>query len=209
MGTLTDTCPKPLLVAGGKALIEWQIERLHKAGINDIVINCGYLGKKIPEYLGNGNKYHVNIAYSMEPEQGLETGGGIVNALPLLGDKPFIVVNSDVWTDFSCKDFSLPDGMLGHLVLVLNPEHNPKGDFALKDNGIVTEMGEDKYTFSGIGIYHPELFRSFTPRFFPLAPVLRSAIVGHKISGEVFYGEWMDVGTPERLTQLDRQLTEF
>lgn len=206
MRPLTDNKPKPLLEIAGKTLIEWQIERLMKANFREFVINCGYLGAQIPEYLGDGSKYGIEITYSMEPEQGLETGGGIVNALPLLGEQPFAVVNSDVWTDFPYNLLRLPANRLAHVILVENPEHHPKGDFVLHSDGSINELGEDKKTYSGIGVFHPDLFSSLAPRFFPLAPILRSAMAGKNVSGEIYYGDWVDIGTPERLQALEEKL---
>jgi len=157
MRPLTDKTPKPLLKVGGIPLIVWHIERLAHDGYTDIVINIAHLGYQIPEALGDGSQWGVNITYSDEQEEGaLESAGGIVKALPLLGDGTFAVVNGDVWTDYDFQDHRrLADGILAHLVLVPNPEHNPQGDFALEDNKVVDAK---KYTFSGIGYYSPKLF---------------------------------------------------
>jgi MurNAc alpha-1-phosphate uridylyltransferase len=205
MRPLTDTFPKPLLEVGGKRLIEYHIEALRDAGITEIVINVAYLGQKIIDTIGDGGRYGVSIQYSVENEA-LETGGGIFKALPLLGEKPFLVVNGDVWTDipFSSLVGKAIEG--AHLVLVDNPPHNPKGDFCLNKEFVEPE-GKDKLTFSGIGIYHPALFQNEKPGRFPLAPLLRDAMVQKKVSGEHFQGFWSDIGTPERLEELDQQLS--
>lgn len=206
MRPLTDHTPKPLLQVGGKPLIVWHIERLAAAGIRQLVINHAHLGEQIERALGDGGRWGVSIRYSAEGEgRALETGGGILRALPLLGDGPFLVVNADIWTDFDFSRLRWRDGMLAHLVLVENPEHNPQGDFALRQ-GRVSAAGDDRLTFSGIGAYHPALFAGATPGAFPLAPLLRQAMVRGLVSGERHPGRWVDVGTPARLTELDAKL---
>lgn len=204
MRPLTDHTPKPLLRVGGKPLIVWHIERLAAAGYRDIVINHAWLGEQIPELLGDGSSRGVRIHYSAEGEQALETGGGIHRALPLLGDAPFLVINGDVWTDM---DFALlpasPDG-LAHLVLVPNPAHNPAGDFSMSEGRL--GHGKPKYTYSGVGIFRPELFAGCTGGAFPLAPLLRQAISGPGIGATLHEGRWFDIGTPERLEVIDRLL---
>jgi MurNAc alpha-1-phosphate uridylyltransferase len=207
MRPLTDDRPKPLLKVGGKSLIEWHIERLAKAGIKNIVINHAYLGKLIEFEFGDGGLWGVNIQYSSE-EEALETGGGIYKALPLLGNGSFIVVNGDVWVDVDFRRLALPQGSLAHLVLVENPEHHPKGDFAL-EAGQVLETGQQLFTFSGIGVYHPDLFADCQPGRFPLAPLLRSAMAQGKVSGQLHQGDWADVGTPECLAELDERLLDM
>jgi len=202
MRPLTDHCPKPLLEAGGKPLIVHHIERLAAAGFRELVINHAHLGDLIEARLGDGARWGVSIAYSHEPKA-LETGGGIFKALPLLGSEPFLVLNGDVWTDL---DFGRlhglePDG-LAYLILVDNPEHNPKGDFALSQGRISSE-GAGRLTFSGIGVYRPELFASCEAGAFPLAPLLRSAMAEGLVGGEHFRGHWLDIGTPQRLLDLD------
>lgn len=206
MRPLTLTTPKPLLRVGGKALIEYHLERLARQGFEECVINTAWLGEQIPEALGDGSRYGLKIQYSPEGDPPLETAGGIAHALPLLGDEPFLVINGDIWCDY------LPDpnrdlrGRLAHLVLVDNPEHNPDGDFALKD-GQVHRDGETRYTFSGIGYYHPSLFETLDPSLpAPLAPLLRAAMDAGKVSGTLYKGQWLDIGTPERLVQLDQSL---
>lgn len=206
MRPLTDHTPKPLLPVAGKPLIEWHIERLAVAGYTHLVINISHRGQQIIDALGDGDRWGVSISYSDEGEgQALETGGGIFNALPLLGDEPFLVVNGDVCTDLDFSALELPEGRLAHLLLVDNPEHNPEGDFALQ-RGIVSESGNDKLTFSGIGIYSPLLFADCMPGKFPLGPLLRRAMSNGNVSGEHLQGSWMDVGTPARLDLMDARL---
>jgi len=205
MRPLTDTCPKPLLKAGGKALIEYHIEALaNKAGINELVINHAYRGQQIEDFLGDGSRYGVQITYSPE-KQALETGGGIYQALSLLGDAPFVIVNGDVWTDYDFSAIPKEIQGLAHLVMINNPEHNPNGDFYYSD-GRLLENGDVKLTYSGIAVYHPALFKDCQPGKFPLAPLLRSAIAEAKVSAEHYRGQWLDIGTPERLSTLDQQL---
>lgn len=205
MRPLTDSCPKPLLRVGGKRLIEHHLQRLAQAGFKRVVINTAHLGHMIPEALGDGSRYGVDIHYSHESGEGLETAGGIINALPLLGEQPFIVINGDVWTDYPFEQLSLAKGQLAKLVLVENPEHNRAGDFALHGEQ-VRQDGNDSYTFSGIGIYHPALFAGYPVDFIPLREPLFKAIAQGKVGGEVYRGEWLDIGTPERLQALDQQL---
>ena len=208
---LTDTIPKPLLVAGGKPLIVRHIEALVRAGIRDIVINHAHLGHLIEAALGDGARFGAIIRYSPEGEA-LETAGGIHNALPLLGDAPFAVINGDIACDFDyarlppLADALCARGLLAHLVLVPNPPHHPQGDFALHE-GRVCAAGEPKLTFSGIGLYDPRLFaRIPRARKARLAPLLRAAMEAGAVSGELHAGRWLDVGTPERLAALERLL---
>jgi len=206
MRPLTDHTPKPLLQVGGKALIEHLIEALASAGFRELVINHAHLGERIEAALGNGARYGVQIDWSRELDGALETGGGIHQALPLLGDAPFLAVNSDIWTDYPFAHLQRePDG-LAHLVLIDNPPHHPQGDFALQ-NGRVRPEGENQLTFSGIGLYRPELFQGCQPGKFPLAPLLRAAMQRGVVSGEHYRGVWLDIGTPERLAALDRDLS--
>lgn len=209
MKPLTDTMPKPLLEVGGKPLIVWHIERLAKAGFEEIVINIAHLGHKIPEALGNGSKWGVKLHFSDEQKEGaLESAGGIVKALPLFGNEPFLVVNGDVWCDYEFdKDFKLEDGILAHLILVPNPNHNPKGDFALKDT-MLNSDGSKKYTFSGIGYYSPSLFKWLEYGKRGLGDVLREAMMFDAVSGELYNGLWRDIGTPERLSEMDILIKE-
>jgi len=200
MRPLTDDCPKPLLDVAGKPLIAWQLERLAAGGIEEVVINLGWLGEQLREAVGAGSDYGLKIQYSDEGWPALETGGGIHRALGLLGDAPFLVTNSDVWTDFDYSQLSSLKDQLAHLVLVDNPPQHPDGDFSLVGRQ-VGEVGP-KYTFSGIGVYSPQLFAECQPGSYPLAPLLRSAISAGRVSGERYVGIWRDIGTPERLTEL-------
>lgn len=214
MRPLTDHTPKPLLKAGGKALIVWHIERLADAGIVELVINHAHLGMQIEAALGDGKRFGAHIRYSPE-SSALETAGGIGNALPLLGGAPFAVINSDIFCDY---DYARLPGLAkalqdnddtAHLVLVDNPPHHLNGDFCLEGTRIrslaICNPQSRTLTFSGIGIYRPSLFEGI-PRVAPLAPLLRAEIALDKVSGEHHRGLWVDVGTPERLTELDRQL---
>lgn len=203
MRPLTDHKPKPLLEVAGKPLIVYHIEKLAAAGFGEIIINIAHLGYMIPEALGDGSKWGIDIIYSDEQEEGaLESAGGIIKALPMLGDEPFLVVNGDVWCDYEFDvKFDLKDD-LAHLVLVDNPDHNTNGDFAL-ENGSVFKEGVHKHTFSGIGYYSPILFKTLSYGIAPLAPLLREAMLLEKVSGEVYRGEWRDIGTPERLAEIN------
>lgn len=204
---LTDTTPKPLLRAGGRALIEYHLDALVRAGITNIVINHAHLGAQIEAALGAGARYGARIEYSPEPAGAFETGGGIHHALPLLGAGPFLVVNGDIWTDFDYA--TLPDTLTGeaYLVLVDNPEHNPLGDFALHA-ACVNDADASRLTFSGIGLYRAALFEGCTAGAFPLAPLLRAAMARGTVQGQHFKGQWWDIGTPQRLAALDRMLSE-
>jgi MurNAc alpha-1-phosphate uridylyltransferase len=206
MRPLTDETPKPLLVAGGRPLVVWHIEALVRAGLRDIVINHAHLGHRIEQALGDGSRYGARIRYSPEGEA-LETAGGIAHALPLLGSDPFLVVNGDIACDYDFAGLPPLSGALrAHLVLVPNPPHHPQGDFALRD-GRVRAEGEAKLTFSGIGVYRPALFAGIARGArAPLAPLLREAMADGAVGGELHEGRWMDIGTPERLAELDRLL---
>lgn len=196
----TDHTPKPLLEVGGRPLIEWQIERLATAGIRDIVVNLGHLGEHIAARLEDGRRFGVAIAYSREPPGALDTGGGIHRALPLLGDRPFLVVNADVWIEFDYTRVALLDGDLAHLVLVPNPAHHTGGDFCLTGARVRNE-GFPRYTFAGIGVYSPQLFSELPAGRYPLAPLLRSAAAQDRVGGQLYTGIWIDVGTPQRLSE--------
>ena len=203
----TDHTPKPLLQVGGRPLIEHMIANLSEAGFNEFIVNLSHLGEQIQAQLGDGSRFGIRIAYSLEENGALETGGGIYQALPLLGHGPFMVVNGDVATDFpfaSLRD--CPEG-LAHLVLVDNPPHHPRGDFALHGTKVMAD-GDPKFTFSGIGVYRPELFAGCQPGKFPLAPLLRAAMATGSVNGQVHQGFWMDIGTVERLRELDERLTQ-
>ena len=205
MRPLTDSVPKPLLEAGGKSLIQYHIEALSAAGIRQVVINHAWLGEMIEARLGDGSTSGVEITYSAEGEIPLETGGGIKKALPLLGQDPFIVVNGDVWTDFDFNSLPRRPAGYAHIILVENPPHHPDGDFALHGNRVRAENGE-LYTYSGIGVLTPELFKDSPAGVFPLAPLLLRAMERRKISGEIYRGLWFDVGTPERLAFINNKL---
>ena len=205
MRPLTDSTPKPLLKVGGKALIEYHIQALVRAGVTEIIINYAWLGEQFEQVLGNGKRYGARLSYSPEGAKALETGGGIFRALPMLGEGPFVVVNGDIWTEFSYERLTQVPVDLAHLVLVPNPPHHPKGDFVL-DDGKVRDDGETRLTFSGIGVYRSQLFAGCTGGAFQLAPLLRKAMVSRQVSGEKFPGLWFDIGTPQRLEQLDSDL---
>ena len=205
MRPLTDLTPKPLLCAAGRSLIEYHLDALVRAGITDIVINHAHLGAQIEAALGDGARYGARISYSPEPEGALETGGGIHHALPLLGDGPFLVVNADIWTDFDYA--TLPADFTGeaYLVLIDNPEHHSAGDFCLQ-SGCVHDSDGLRLTFSGIGLYRASLFAACTPGKFPLAPLLRAAMTRNAVQGMHYQGRWWDIGTPQRLAELDEWL---
>ena len=208
MRPLSDVTPKPMLTAGGKPLIVWNLERLRDGGIREIVINHAHLGEQIESALGNGARFGVSIRYSAEAEA-LETAGGIAKALALLGDEAFIAAAGDIYSDY---DFTrlcahLLRGNMAHLVLVPNPPHNLAGDFAL-DGTVLRNQGASRYTFSGIGLYDPRLFAGVASGSrHKLAPLLRAAADAGKASGELYTGAWVDIGTPDRLASLDRELS--
>ncbi|MES0327161.1 MAG: N-acetylmuramate alpha-1-phosphate uridylyltransferase MurU [Gammaproteobacteria bacterium] len=202
---LTDSTPKPLLKVGEKSLIEYHLYKLAQAGIKEVIINTAWLGDQIQQTLGNGEKYNLNIRYSDEGDQALETAGGIIKVLPLLGDEPFIIINGDIFTDYDFKQLlNLKLEGEAHLVMVENPEHNDKGDFALK-NGWLQNSGESLYTYSGIGIYTKQFFAGYPEGVTSLAPILKEKMTKQKVSGELYKNAWTDVGTKERLQQLNDQ----
>jgi MurNAc alpha-1-phosphate uridylyltransferase len=204
MRPLTDHTPKPLLKVGEYSLIEHLIRSLKQHGFDDLIVNHAHLGAQIEASLGNGSRYGVSIHYSSEGEAGLETGGGIYKALPLLGAEPFLVVNGDVWTDYPfSRLLTQPGDALAHLVLVDNPEHHLQGDFALDDAARVHNSGVNRLTFSGVAVYRPEVFTDCQPGKFPLAPLLRRLADKSQVTGEHYAGVWYDVGTVERLQQLN------
>lgn len=220
MRPLTDHCPKPLLKVAGIPLIEYHITKLAAAGFKEIVINHAWLGQKIEQTLGCGERWGVDITYSREGEQALETAGGIIKALPILCENEdyFLVVNGDVYTDHMfTQNISLPSGVLAHLWLVANPEHNLKGDFELNGSWVSpidSSKGESGYTFSGIAVYHQSFFEqkerlSGSSKVAPLGPLLRSFAARNKISGEMLSKRWVDVGTPERLQALNEEVRNF
>ena len=201
---ITDDLPKPLVEVRGKSLVERHLELLAGAGVTTVVINLGWRGEQIVERVGSGERYGVHVLYSPEYDQVLETGGGILRALPMLGDAPFWVVNGDVLTDFTVRPPDFSDECDAHLVLVPSPAYRPQGDFGLQ-NGRVTRGEDLPYTFSGVACYRPAFFAQQTPGRFSVAPLLFDACARGALSGEVYDGLWADVGTPERLEQLNRQ----
>ncbi len=219
MRPLTDHAPKPLLQVRGKPLIAWHLDKLAAIGVEDVVVNTSWLAHRFPEVLGDGSQWGLRIRYSYEGPTPLETGGGMHHALRLLGDAPFLAVNGDIWTDF---DFdALPRQPQGdaHLVLVDNPAHHPRGDFALDPDGLIHHDGPQRLTFAGIGVYRARLFADWRatigeaggasdlPPRFKLAPLLRAAMERDAITGTHHRGHWTDVGTPQRLQELERELT--
>lgn len=214
MRPLTDHVPKPLLRAGGKPLIAWHLEKLAAAGFSDVVINTSHLAEQFPVTLGDGSRWGLRIQYSYEGPTPLETGGGMLHALPLLGNEAFLAINGDIWCDLDFTTLSSTPTGLAHLCLVDNPPHHPDGDFALDVQGLVRPTGAAKLTFSGIGIYRRELLQNWrdiadrtadsatAPPRFRLAPLLRAAMAQGLISGMHYRGAWADVGTRQRLAQL-------
>ena len=199
---MTDHTPKPLLQVRGKPLIAWHLEALARAGVREAVINLSWFGAQLRAALGSGGRYGLRIQYSEELSGALEVGGGIFKALPLLGAEPFIVVNGDTFTDLDFSRLAIAPEALAHLVLVPNPSHHPRGDFALRDAAVV-DQGEPRLTYSGIGIFRPELFANCAPGRFPLLPLLQAAIAARRLAGERYEGAWTDVGTVERLAALN------
>ncbi len=210
MRPLTDRTPKPLLAVAGKPMIQYHIEALAAAGIADIVINLAWLGAQLRAALGNGSQFGVRIEYSDEGDSALETGGGVFKALPLLGKEAFVVVSGDVWTEYPLggliderlKKFSSAD--VAHFVLVPNPDFHTRGDFGLVDGRLVDE-GE-RYTYANIGVFRPEFFAECRPGRFPLAPLMYQWIRQGRVSGELYRGAWHNVGTPQQLQWLNREV---
>lgn len=219
MRPLTDTTPKPLLQAGGKPLIVRHLEKLVAIGVRDVVVNTSWLAEQFPQTLGDGSAWGLRIVYSYEGPRPLETGGGMLNALPLLGDDaPFLLVNGDVWTDYDFARLPANPEGLAHLVMVDPPDFAPSGDFHLSPDGIVSDEDEPRLTYAGIGVYRPAILQGWrghtsvasadeAPPRFPLAPILRAHMASGAITGEHHRGAWTDVGTPQRLAELDEALT--
>lgn len=205
MRPLTDDCPKPLLSAGGRPLIDWQLGALARAGFRRVVINTAWQAEKLRAYVGGGGAWGLDVRYSDEGDHALETAGGIAHALPLLGPQPFVVINGDIHTDYPFERLTPPTGRRAHLVLVDNPPQHPEGDFAL-DGARVTTGTDMRLTFAGIGVYRPALFSGLPARPMRLAPILTRAIAAGLVSGEHYRGAWHDIGTPERLRELDSRL---
>ena len=218
MRPLTDRTPKPLLPVAGKPLVEWHLEKLAACGIEHVVINTSWLAGQFPATLGDGSRWGLRIRYSYEGAKPLETGGGMLHALPLLGDAPFLLVNGDVWTDYDFARLPREPRGLAHLVMVDRPPQATHGDFALDDEGFVRSDGENRLTYAGLGVYRPRLLDGWrehaidagageTPPRFRLAPILRAHMAADRITGEHHRGRWTDVGTPQRLAQLEAELS--
>ncbi|GAB2567198.1 nucleotidyltransferase family protein [Dyella jejuensis] len=211
MRPLTDHIPKPLLVARGKPLIAWHLEKLAAMGVHDVVINTSHLAEQFPEALGDGSRWGLRIRYAYEGPAPLETGGGILNALSLLGPEPFIAVSGDIWTDADFGALPAEPPGVAHLLMVDNPPHHPEGDFALDDNGLLHDAGTKLLTYSGIGVFRRELLDGWPsiadpevqPPRFKLRPLLQTAMARDGVSGSHHRGQWTDVGTPERLAMLN------
>jgi MurNAc alpha-1-phosphate uridylyltransferase len=207
MRPLTDTVPKPLLPVAGKPLMQYHIEALAEAGITEIVINLAWLGGRIRDALGDGSRFGVRIAYSDEGDAALETGGGIFEALPLLGPEPFLVVSGDIWTDCPLLRVarSLGSGDVAHFVMVPNPQFHARGDFALEGGRLVADG--NRFTYANVGVFRSEFFAGCSRGRFPLAPLMREWIGKGRVSGELYKGRWRNVGTPAQLAELDAELT--
>lgn len=198
---LTDIMPKPLVPVDGKPLIEHHVEALASAGFQHIVINQGHLGDMLPAALGNGDRWGVNIHWSDEQPEALETGGGIHQALPLLGRAPFLVVNGDIWTDYPFARLRAVKCDYAHLVMVPNPRHNPEGDFALH-NAVIHEEGPEKLTFGGIAVYNPRILANCEAGRFSMVPLMLRAMNEHLVTGETYKGTWSDIGSRQRLEEI-------
>jgi MurNAc alpha-1-phosphate uridylyltransferase len=210
LGALTANCPKPLLVVGAKPLIVYHLEALSQIGVKQVVINLAYLGQQLENYLGDGRHWGLSIQYSWEPYP-LEVGGGIIQALPYLGTEPFLVINADIWTDYPLQQLRLPPAALGHLVLS-HTLHQDQGDFALVNGQVQTPGVGVNYTYTGIALLAPALFTDFIAQVgqsLALLPILQQAITKHALTGEVYRGQWMDAGTPERFQALRNQLASL
>ncbi len=205
MRPLTDVIPKPLVEVGGKPLIAWHLQALARAGFREVIVNLSWLGERLRAALGDGAAFGVQIRYSEEGPVALETGGGILRALPLLGPEPFLVVSGDVFTDIDLGRVRLEPDAGAHLVLVPNPPHHPKGDFGL-DGDRVVRADHDRFTYANVGLYRPEFFVGCADGRFPLIEPLNRAIARGAVRGEIHRGEWSDVGTPARLAELEARL---
>jgi MurNAc alpha-1-phosphate uridylyltransferase len=198
---LTDETPKSLVEVGGRSLLERHLDHVKAAGIETVVINLGWLGDRIVERVGSGRRHGLEVIYSQEGDNILETGGGIFKALPTLGDGPFVVINADIFTDMPIPEVTLADDQLGHLVMVPSPEYRAGGDFDIEE-GLIRNSSDQSLTFSGVAIYRPQLFDGCEPGRFPLTPLLRAAAADGRLSGSLYEGLWADIGTPERLEAL-------
>lgn len=209
MRPLTDHTPKPLLLAGGKPLIGWHLERLAAAGFREIVINHAHLGEQIEATLGDGSQWGVNIAYSPEPPGALETAGGIRHALPLLGEEAFLVVNGDIYCEWDFHRAHQLADRLAHLVMIANPAHHSGGDFRLQGEQVCFADSQQTLTYAGIAVFSPQFFAGVEEgQALKLRPLLDAAIAAGTLTGEEYTGRWVDVGTPERLAELDCSLRE-
>lgn len=215
MRPLTDATPKPLLPVGGKPLIAWHLEKLAALGIDEAIINISWLAAQFPATLGDGANWGIRLRYINEGPTPLETGGGMLHALPLLGNRPFLLVNGDIWTDYDFTRLPAAPATLAHLVMVDVPTHAQTGDFALAPDGRLRTAGAPLLTYAGLGVYRPEILQGWkstvaqaigNPPRFPLAPLLRAKIQTGQISGEHYHGRWTDVGTPQRLAELEASL---
>ena len=200
---LTQETPKPLLTVGGKFLIDYHLNALVKAGIQEIIINVCYLGNQIINHIGTGKRYHLKITYTEENEGCLGTGGGILKALPLLGANPFILLSADIFTNFPITVLPKNLNSLAHLILVDNPSFHPRGDFSLGKDGVIHLNGENRLTYANIGVIDPNLFEDAPSEPFPLSLLLKKAIQEKKITGEYYQGLWQNIGTPEQLYSLN------
>lgn len=208
MRPLTDSCPKPMLEVAGKPLIFYHLEKLAGAGVHEVVINHAWLGQTMEDAIGDGRQFGLTVHWSREPAGGLETAGGIIQALPLLGEAPFVVVNGDVWSDVDYAQLKpLGANDLGRLILVENPPHHPVGDFSLRNGQVELPRGTKTFTFSGLSVLSPQLFRALGEGVRKLKPVFERAIANRQLAGQVHQGDWCDVGTPERLDLLEARLT--
>ena len=199
---LTDTVPKCLVEVRGQSLLEWHLEHISKAGIKDVVINLGWLGEQIVERVGSGSEYGLNVLYSDESDNVLETGGGIQKALPMLGSEPFLVLNADIFTEMPVPNITLRDSALGHLVLVPTPDYRTVGDFDL-NGGMIRNGDTPALTFGGVAIYRPEFFDGCGAGKFSIVPLMRAAADAGRLQGSLYEGVWADVGTLERLAAVD------
>ena len=199
---VTENVPKSLVEVNGQTLLERHLQSLAKGGVETVVINLGWLGDQITERIGSGGEFGLNVVYSQEGDNTLETGGGIYRALPALGADPFLVINADIYTDMPLPDMQLGDDDMAHLVCVPVPEDKTSGDFAIVD-GRIRNDGEPMFTFSGVSVYRPDFFTDCAPGRFSVVPMLRAAADADRISGSIYSGLWRDVGTPERLAELN------
>lgn len=203
---LTDTLPKPLMQVGSISLIEHNLLKLKAAGFDEVVINVCYRAKQIMEKVGNGERYGLKITFSYEPDKPLGTGGGVFQALPLLGNAPFLLLSSDIWTDYPLGQLSLPSNNLVHLLMVENPSFHRKGDYALMPTGLLSMQLEPKYTYASVAIVDPKLFQPYKAGTFSIAPLFETEIHKNKASGELYHGKWFNVGTVEELKRLKQSL---